>query len=1210
MDEEVIDLGSDDEVIDLGNDDEVIDLGSDDEAPSLGTPPIRNLETDPEGSIWNRAKEAMSGAAATVLAPVFQTVEGVADRVTGRTPEEKRKEEIATTTTSIGERSPEKGGGQYRVPSWDKRLAAIEEIHELEASRDSLTKKQLDKLNELKATEDAFSKLAPLPKAPKTPRNTAGMAANMTDEEVAAIAHQFGADTGWLLSRLPREGITLESTQAQIDAGEGGQSLLGQAAGFLDASAGLGVGKYADRAAASIENRRALEAIRRVANARFGNMRVGAEIGVGIPFGIAQGAAILKGAALIRAPETAALTADVLGSGAVLGLTQSETTDNPAASAVGGALVGSPFLGLGPATAGAGKVTKAAFRAARSATSAQVMAAAPHIYEQAVMKVETNLQPRIGQMVQDAMQGNANDDARNLAARLGMDSALTAPDANVSKFLFDQNSGAFTKANGQTSQEFKRLLVEQEFDSETAKKLNGIFPSSILGRALDAIGAAPQTAAVYDARHGTHGMQTIDDLGVRLRVSGNIADTYGTQFVKEVVQPLNKRKHLVPEFKGLTQDAILARMYDMIDNNRVPPQLQDVATNVAKFFENVRQEVNKVADPETGKPVVTIQKLAGGGAYVPHMTKRGVDKAVVLEDRVGKQAAALMMTKHGRWKDIPEGLRSHLDLTEVTRVLGLLEGKSQAELPSWETSDVIKAFQRHVSLGKTTVEGFAPTDNPVMLAALEQRTGGVPDWFREKNLAKVTANYLGDALHQVFIEPKMRDMEHLRNMMEKFGDPDGHRFYSGWINQMRRGDSSLLGPFNVGGAPAAVVRKLKMKAKLKAADAESNGAKDAADLWRMTSEIPDKLLESTRHNMYSYFLGVPNAKAVIENALQPFVMGVPQLGGTYGTSVITRAMTKKMPKNQITQGGRAIAYEQGTELKQLLRGELEKQGVVGKAAHQASNLGLLLFNMTERWSRDTASKMGAVLAEDFLSRKPAAVKFVEGMPGSYGRAIVKEASRGNVEGVQTLMENFMTARTALDYSTASKSEFARSLGPIFGAFTRWPSEALGTANQALRGREYGTNPIKHAWQSPAGGHAKLLAAMLLSEKSFEVSQGYDDARKENEMYSYITGGKGTSAFSPATMLGQAFSEAGRYKSPVLETALTLGQGVAGKLGEELNDEDTAEANLKLQRALDSTLGMVAPGMWLFKLNDAIDSFKDDELASRKARGPVQTWSER
>lgn len=102
------------------------------------------------------------------------------------------------------------------------------------------------------------------------------------------------------------------------------------------------------------------------------------------------------------------------------------------------------------------------------------------------------------------------------------------------------------------------------------------------------------------------------------------------------------------------------------------------------------------------------------------------------------------------------------------------------------------------------------------------------------------------------------------------------------------------------------------------------------------------------------------------------------------------------------------------------------------------------------------------------------------------------------------------------------------------------------------------------------------------------------------MYNLLTGGKGVAAFSLPISSKEVFSPEGKFKSPMAEA---LG-GAAVSAGKYLLDPEDAKATLGLQRALDTAGGMLAPGLWLYKLVDTYDKYNDDDM-ERRTRGPIE-----
>jgi riboflavin synthase len=411
------------------------------------------------------------------------------------------------------------------------------------------------------------------------------------------------------------------------------------------------------------------------------------------------------------------------------------------------------------------------------------------------------------------------------------------------------------------------------------------------------------------------------------------------------------------------------------------------------------------------------------------------------------------------------------------------------------------------------------------------------------------------------------------------------------------------------------------------------------------AELPTGLLAHIKRTMYGGVLGISNVKAPMQNLIQPVVMGLPEFGNVYGAEVAARSlmssaknffaeggsmakdaamdrlgMVGKNPRPGNTQSMSAadaarlgrqqlrdqannasymLAGSRDSELRALLQGELKDQGFAAKAADKLTEASMMLFNASERFSRTWAIGLADTIFADLQAGRKSAQDVVRNLKGSYGDSIIRAMEAGNDEGAKELLRRYTLGRVVLNYDKASQSAFVREMGPMFSAFTRWPTESLARANYSLR-----TGGVRGAVKDTSA-HVPVLAALLLAEQVLSDTSYYQEDTKNlgqravsrdpafkndprlNQMFgvrgpagmSMLTAGVDTAtSFAGGVGLVPGNQQQSRHMPPFVQLALEAGSGAVGVATSE---EGTAQHNAamkQLRRAADLGAKLTVPGI--------------------------------
>jgi hypothetical protein len=189
--------------------------------------------------------------------------------------------------------------------------------------------------------------------------------------------------------------------------------------------------------------------------------------------------------------------------------------------------------------------------------------------------------------------------------------------------------------------------------------------------------------------------------------------------------------------------------------------------------------------------------------------------------------------------------------------------------------------------------------------------------------------------------------------------------------------------------------------------------------------------------------------------------------------------------------------------------------------------------------------VGHLMGQGSAGEKAAALRFVDSMGSSFQRAIKTAVGNGDTGEATRVMSNYLIGKTMFNFDRASMSEYGRFMGPLFSAFTKWPTSIAGDMLHI-----YSRNGL-------AGGTAevgrKYMAPLALL---YAANAAIKDDTKDNPMYDWAFGKQGLTHLAPAgAAAGLLTGQMAAPPSVAIPRDVIMGIGTADpyKLYRALND---------------------------------------------------------
>lgn len=996
------------------------------------------------------------------------------------------------------------------------------------------------------------------------------------DSDFQALAQKHGVSAQELKELAPYYGVTSEV---------GLQKPISEAAkytaGFAGRSLGLGVPQFLYKKAQEPNMRKALDELTEIGRSQQGVVEKAAELAA-------------PGGAIGQASERGAVR--VLGgaaTGAGIGAANAPEGEELRGAATGAALGG----GLGLAGEGLAKI----FGRNPSAVEQKVIQDSEIDIGRGAEEVASRTQDSeklIDDMIFGRKEALTQQDAEKIVEQqLSKDSVarMRNPETEEGQLI---RSTAAKRGEGAASDEaITRQLADDIVDSRTrsfAEELTGNKPSSFEEalNSIDEVATREGPQAIrnkYDEfRKLNQAERYLTETGARASDQPNffgraanfmsdnqfvlrhLDDKYGTDLegaLRDANKAFNRstyplqefRKDQATLFKGArslgVDDQIVnsTKLYDALDTGNLSaltPQEQKAAEGFRAYFDKMRSFANSVSE-KAGKTDITPLRIPYLRNYVPKQLLSIPETISVLEKKLEAVQKAAGVRDLGRLN--PQQYKQLHALPEMQDLLAAARMFQKSEpATAREFADSVRRM-----IG--TREGNIALESAAR-AAME-RKGGIPQFLLEKNLYKLADKYAANTIRHLYMRAPLDKLRFQAKALRKAGADVEAKYVENIIQD-------VLGVRSGTAAEAMMQAKIGLARKLDSAidrygkDSVIGGGLSAV------KAIPDMFAGLTRQ-IYPNLLGYFNLRAITQNATQSLTKLAPELGTVYGHTTLGRAALYTVANfNKMIERARALGNvpaEFSRVGERAVASGIQRSApyAIPKAALEGmGRVGMSLYQKMEELNRALALGVGDMMAHDLARGSKMAQGALAKFPKSVQRSI---ARAGTQEEAARILGMYLNDATQFNYNRASLSEFGRTMGPFFSAFSKWPTATAGDIIYEFRSKGLLKGLTRNA--------EKYIAPLLLLA-------GMDEAMKDkhgelSDIQKKLVGTHGLTQTAPiGAVRGMLTGEI--FTPPVVDAAM---QTIIGPMMEQ----DLNKARKGVVRAAENF--MPGAGLIRFLMDD-------------------------
>lgn len=978
---------------------------------------------------------------------------------------------------------------------------------------------------------------------------------DVTAEELAQVAAAHKVDPRWLQEHANYFGAAFTP---QLDAplgehaAEAGKKAVGLAASVLPVSIPdlvkkLGIDDPAKRLA--------LDDLQEIVRAKKGWLEKGGELAAGllVPFGVAKqiGAAARLGNAS-KAAVGVAEAAAIGGAGGYAGSKEGHETSSAIVGAGLGALIGAAAAGIGSylgsraeriaaeeagAVAGGARATTKSDAAARrlaedveaeAAQRIQQRAPDEKVLEDLVLRPEIRQAARAGDL--EKLESLTNLEQRSTLARLAHDDSPAARVGVVEeavkrldKALHGRIEDAIqTEGADHVRAVFQHTRTGAEMEAVMARhaeRAGGLAPG-MLGRGLQFMKDARYVYDDIDRRHSTRLVPLVDQL----------SEQYNKFTAELGAATLGQRPAHAATLAAERESEKGSGAWSLFDALKRPrtelddltPKQRDAVDAWHAFFDAARKRANKLGVP--------ITELEGGG-YVPEMAVDGAKFVSQMDDA----AAKLKLSIH--------------DDESLARVIEVAAKRPKSLEAEYVRGLTLAAPETKVTDPASMRVAIGLMENPTQLeSALQSRSkfsqqrsapetadgvARIPEWLLEKDVTKLGQRWIHNTLRHAYLRAPLSELAAKARALRSVSPSDA--------DYLERHITDILG-VREGTAAAFMGSKVAGWAQQmqRAAAAETNPVKKAA--IEAAAGIP-QMLQWAGNQMYPYYLGLKPA-AAFKNSLQTMLMSVPAVGadkvGYFVAPATIRALLTAVrhpnrTAKMLAERGLAPA-DMPAEAVSWMRDGLERSPLRAfgqKAVDRANQWAMALYKASDTITRTWTAAASEQLANAALKDPKLAADLASRMEIGYARQWTEALRAGDQSTAIRSLGSWLNGKTLYHYNRAAMSEYGRTMGSLFSAFTKWP---LATSSDAI------INPLQRVQRGESKFSAELLRSTNLYLGPLFLMKGLEYAVQGSEGPTPLQKGwlgSSLEGASPATAIGDVL-KLNPLTAPLPQTALNIG----------------------------------------------------------------------
>jgi hypothetical protein len=899
------------------------------------------------------------------------------------------------------------------------------------------------------------------PSAPEI-QKPSGIDNMLTQEDINKVAARYGVSAEELRSLAPYYGAKVQPT----GLGEGLEIGLKSAAGLVGRTAGLGIPQFAYKKFQDPKYRQALDELQDIADTQRTALETATELVA--PAGLG-GAATAAG----RLAKAATM-------GGIIGTTGSREGQELSGAATGAVIGG----GLGAAAEGLGYV----LGKMGASKVEKELAAQPDIRREISAKTEE-------------IAANTSKSESIIRNKGLTGEALT--DAEAETLLREQkNPELFSQLKNQYDDTVEAIRLNPaekatpSFAEFVQPQVNDVIESRAVEFAEDLLGKRPKSyeealkeIKQYTSREGTQAVaqrydeflstaqttRAIKELGATaLDTPGAFGNALNwlsdSQFVlrgldrkyptslestlSELNGAINRSSFPAIDFRQKvenifrtakklgTDEGIVntTKVYNALDTGNMAglsAAEKQTAEMFKKYFTDVRDFVNKgVTKTDANVAPMAIPRREN---YVPHQLLK-IDKLVPaveskvkeVESAIGKPLRTLTSAEYDVLKNSAQGK----DLVKAVSMF--------SEVPITSGPELDKALNKmlYTRSGNIAMQTKA--------SAAMQRNEVMPDFIKEKNLYILARNYADNVLKHAYLRKSVDKLNYQAKILDKLEATSEAEY----VRNIAR---DLMGIRINTAAEATMQAKIALARNLDKIIERTDNPVAKASL-QLIKAIPELGEQATRQ-IYDNTLGYFSLRAPLQNLTQTFTKTAPALGTRYGYTTVMRAayqlnknIRTELPRllekskalgnvpAEFSRAGEA-AIAEGVRRTALYRMPADSLAAAGK-------VGMVLFSKAEELNRALVTGIAEVMAKDIAAGSPVALRSLKRNFPPY----IQEAVLRSPKDADKILAKHLNDTTMFNYNRASMSEFGRTMGPLFSAFSKWPTAQLGEAVEILRSK--------------------------------------------------------------------------------------------------------------------------------------------------------------
>ena len=168
------------------------------------------------------------------------------------------------------------------------------------------------------------------------------------------------------------------------------------------------------------------------------------------------------------------------------------------------------------------------------------------------------------------------------------------------------------------------------------------------------------------------------------------------------------------------------------------------------------------------------------------------------------------------------------------------------------------------------------------------------------------------------------------------------------------------------------------------------------------------------------------------------------------------------------------------------------RGPVARAGQKAANLSkrviMAPFQAAETANRAIAFRASEVFVDDLMGNSKLAQGALRRFPTSVRRGLERALAAKDRDAALKIAATHIINNTQYQYNKAAMSQYGRSAGPVFSAFSKWPAATLGQTREAFQTKGL------------AGGAAKIGEQLVAPWVLLEAADwAYKNAMDEEEL---------------------------------------------------------------------------------------------------------------